>query len=274
MCHPPALIGCCGGERRSWGHMATRQGASMKKLLVPAVGEVVNGGLRNLILEMWYGASLGGPKTCKGYILRVFLCPILLKIEGDYRLMTRNRKRLFKQLNAILTPPTKYSIKLVKCFSSVWYVIPLLLSLCFVAFFLAIWQWKTLEKTGRSMSNWCYWSEWLPDGGIQWLLLDLLNQTMHVVSYRRIAIAIKMVSFVGVFVDCCLFACCPGGCWCNTKQVVTQRQHLVASGVALDMPYWVMLTVLLLCTSVAIEMAGERGAFIHYCRFVIDNNCS
>ena len=99
--------------------MATRQGASMKKLLVPAVGEVVNGGLRNLILEMWYGASLGGPKTCKGYILRVFLCPILLKIEGDYRLMTRNRKRLFKQLNTILTPPTKYSLILVKCFSSV-----------------------------------------------------------------------------------------------------------------------------------------------------------
>ena len=41
--------------------------------------------------------------------------------------MTRNRKQLFKQLNAILTPLTIYSFKLVKCFSSVWYVTPLLL---------------------------------------------------------------------------------------------------------------------------------------------------
>jgi hypothetical protein len=34
---------------------------------------------------------------------------------------------LFKQLNAILTPPTKYSVKLLKCFSFVRYVIPLVL---------------------------------------------------------------------------------------------------------------------------------------------------
>jgi hypothetical protein len=28
--------------------------------------------------------------------------------------------------------------------------------------------------------------------------------------------AIKMATFLGVFDDCCLFACCPGGCWGNT----------------------------------------------------------
>jgi hypothetical protein len=50
--------------------------------------------------------------------------------------------------------------------------------------------------------------------------LDLFHQAMHVVMYRRIATAIKTVSFVGVFVDCCLFACCPGGCWGNTEQVI------------------------------------------------------
>ncbi len=36
--------------------------------------------------------------------------------------------------------------------------------------------------------------------------LDLLYQAMRTVTYRRIATAIKMASFVGVFVDCCLFA--------------------------------------------------------------------
>jgi hypothetical protein len=45
--------------------------------------------------------------------------------------------------------------------------------------------------------------------------LDLLHWAMRTVTYRRIAMAIKMATFLGVFVDCCLFACCPGGCWGN-----------------------------------------------------------
>jgi hypothetical protein len=47
--------------------------------------------------------------------------------------------------------------------------------------------------------------------------LNLLHQAMHVVSYRRIAMAIETASFVGVFVYCCLFACCPGGQWGNKE---------------------------------------------------------
>ncbi len=50
--------------------------------------------------------------------------------------------------------------------------------------------------------------------------LDLLHWVMHAVMYRRIAMAIKMASFAGVFVDCCLYACCPGSCWGNMEQVV------------------------------------------------------
>jgi hypothetical protein len=46
--------------------------------------------------------------------------------------------------------------------------------------------------------------------------LDLLHQAMHTVTYRRIATAIKTATFLGVFVNCCLFACCPGGHWGNT----------------------------------------------------------
>ncbi len=50
--------------------------------------------------------------------------------------------------------------------------------------------------------------------------LDLLHWAMHTVLYWRTAAAINMATFLGVFVDCCLFACCPGNHWGNTKRVV------------------------------------------------------
>jgi hypothetical protein len=46
--------------------------------------------------------------------------------------------------------------------------------------------------------------------------LDLLHWVMRTVTYRRITMAIKTATFLGVFVDCCLFACCPGSRWGNT----------------------------------------------------------
>jgi hypothetical protein len=46
--------------------------------------------------------------------------------------------------------------------------------------------------------------------------LDLLHWAMHAVTYQCIAMAIKTATFLGVFVDCCLFACCPGGRWGDT----------------------------------------------------------
>ncbi len=92
--------------------------------------------------------------------------------------------------------------------------------------------------------------------------LNLLHRAMCAVTYRRIAMAIKTASFFGVFVDCCLFACCPGGRWGDTEQVVAQCRRLVASGVALDMPHWAMPSVLLWRTAVAIETACGRGAFV------------
>jgi hypothetical protein len=56
--------------------------------------------------------------------------------------------------------------------------------------------------------------------------------------------AIKMASFAGVFVDCYLYACCPGGRWGNMEQVVARCWHPMASGVAVDMPHWVMPSAL------------------------------
>ncbi len=86
--------------------------------------------------------------------------------------------------------------------------------------------------------------------------LNLFHWVMCAVTYRRITMAIETASFVGVFVDCCLFVCCPGSRWGNTEQVVARWWHPVASGVALDMPHWAMPSVLLRRTAVAIETAG------------------
>jgi hypothetical protein len=94
--------------------------------------------------------------------------------------------------------------------------------------------------------------------------LNLLHWVMCAVTYRRIAMAIETASFLGVFVDCCLFACCPGSRWGDTEQVVARCRCPVASGVALDMPHWAMPSVLLRRTAIVIKTAGGQGAFVRY----------
>jgi hypothetical protein len=61
------------------------------------------------------------------------------------------------------------------------------------------------------------------------------------VRYKRIAMAIRMASTVGIFFHHCLFACCPGGRWDNMEQFVAQWQRPEASGVAMDMLHRAML---------------------------------
>ncbi len=82
--------------------------------------------------------------------------------------------------------------------------------------------------------------------------LDLLHWAICAVLYRRTAAAIKMASKVGVFVDCCLFACCPGGRWGDMEQVAARWRHPMASKVALDMLHQAMPSVLPRSTAVAI----------------------
>jgi hypothetical protein len=48
--------------------------------------------------------------------------------------------------------------------------------------------------------------------------VDLLQWAMRAVSYRCIAMAIKMASNVGVFFHCCCFAWDPGSCRGNREQ--------------------------------------------------------
>ncbi len=92
--------------------------------------------------------------------------------------------------------------------------------------------------------------------------LSLLHRAMCTVTYRRIAMAIKMATFLGALVDCCLFACCPGGRWGNTEQVITRWRRPVASGVALDMPHRAMPSVLLWRIRKAFETGRNGGAFV------------
>ncbi len=94
--------------------------------------------------------------------------------------------------------------------------------------------------------------------------LNLLHWAMCTVRYRCITMAIKMASFLGVFVYCCLFACCPGGRWGDTERVVAQCRRPVASGVALDMLHWAMPSVLLRRTAVAIEMTSGQDTFVRH----------
>jgi hypothetical protein len=97
--------------------------------------------------------------------------------------------------------------------------------------------------------------------------LDLLHWAICAVLYPCTATAIKTTSFVGEFVDCCLFTCCFGGRWGNMEQVVARWRLPVASRLALDMPHWAMPSVLLQRTTVAIKTAGGWGTFAH-CRLL------
>jgi hypothetical protein len=97
--------------------------------------------------------------------------------------------------------------------------------------------------------------------------LDLLHWAMHAVTYQRIAMAIKTATFLGVFVDCCLFANCPGSRWGNTEQVVARWRLPGASSVDLDLLHLAMPRSLLQRIRMAIKMACDGGTFVRHCRF-------
>ncbi len=90
---------------------------------------------------------------------------------------------------------------------------------------------------------------------------DLLHWAIRAVTYRRIAMAIEMAIFARVFVDCCLYACCPGGRWGDTEQVVARCRRPVASVVALDTSHWAMPSVLLRRVHKAFKIGHDGGAF-------------
>ena len=97
--------------------------------------------------------------------------------------------------------------------------------------------------------------------------LDLLHWAMRAVLYRRTAAAMNMATFLGVFVDCCLFACCPGGRWGDTELVVAQWRRPGASSVALDLLNWAMPRALLQRVHMAMKMARNGGVLSSHRRF-------
>jgi hypothetical protein len=103
--------------------------------------------------------------------------------------------------------------------------------------------------------------------------LDLLHWAMHAVTYQRIAMAIKTATFLGVFVDCCLFACCPGSRWGNMERVVARWWLPGASSVALDLLHRAMPGSLLPRVRMAIEMACDGGTYLFVIvDFIINHN--
>jgi hypothetical protein len=48
----------------------------------------------------------------------------------------------------------------------------------------------------------------------------------------------------------------------NTGRILTQWRHMVASRVALDLPYWAMRSTSYHLIRMAIEMTSEGGAFV------------
>ncbi len=182
------------------------------------------------------------------------------------------RQPLLHTVFCHLAPPTNYILTFLKPFSLVWYVIPLLKT-GFLAstrdLFLWFWRWKH-RKSHHShvptMLLGVLLAQWrCPVASIE--ALDLLHWAMHAVTYQRIAMAIKMAIFARVFVDCCLYACCPGGRWGNAEQVVAQCRHPVASVVALDMPHRSMPSILLRRIRKAFKIGHNGGAFQCHCQF-------
>ncbi len=141
-----------------------------------------------------------------------------------------------------LAPPINYIVTLVKPFSFVWYVIPLLKTgvLALASdLFLRFWRWKH-QKKYRSHVRFILLDIILaqrrcPVASCE--ALDLLHWAICAVTCRHIAMAIKAACFLGVYVDCCLFACCPGSRWGDTEQVVAWCRRPVASRVALYIPH-------------------------------------
>jgi hypothetical protein len=135
---------------------------------------------------------------------------------------------------------------------------------------------KTSNKTIIAMSGFILWDIILA----QWrhpvassIALDLLHWAMHAVLYWCTAAAMNMATFLGVFVDCCLFACCPGGCWGNMERVVARWRLSGASSVALDLLHWAMPRSLLQRSTWPSKWPATEAHLFVIFDFIINHNC-
>jgi hypothetical protein len=163
-------------------------------------------------------------------------------------------------------PPTNYLLTLIKPFSIVWYIIPLLKTGAFNStrdLFLWVDDEKTCKKPAYVCPmasighNTCLIAAF--SGFYQSPGPPLPGNAQDIVPAHHHGHQNGQQSW-SIF--CCPFVCCwPGGNWGNTEQVVAWWRHPVASGVALDMLYRAMPSVSLRRTTMAIKTTNNGGTF-------------
>ncbi len=169
-------------------------------------------------------------------------------------------------------PQTNEILTFMKPCSCVWYVIPplktgALASTC--NFFVQVGDENTQEKLAYAWPIACIGRNSCPmvasSGFYQSPGPPLLGDACGIVPAHRRGHQNGQESW-SIFC-CCFVCCCPGGCWGDMEQVVARWWCPVSSGVALDMPYHVMLSVLLQRTCMAIKMACNGGALVVWSPF-------
>ena len=189
--------------------------------------------------------------------------------------MTRHRKQLLKRLDSILTTPTKYFDILFRCFSSVWYVIPLLLLGQLELFFNDL----TMKYTPKIRVR-CVWL--MPIGVSACPMAMAMfsgfyeshepppsGDALGIVPPHRNGHQNGKQSRYHCFV-----CCRPGGCRGDTEWVVAQWRHLVTFMKALIMLHRAMPHAPLQRLRTAIEMACNGCAFVCHCCFFAWRNHS
>ncbi len=168
---------------------------------------------------------------------------------------------------SVAPPPPNYILMLMKPFSFVWYLIPLLktgalASTCNLS------PRVDDDKTNKKLAYVCPMASIgcntfpmaASSGFYQSLGPPQLGDACGIIPAHRCG---HQHSHQRWPIFCHRFVCCcPGACWGNTEQVGARWQHPVASGVVLDMLHWEMPSVLLRRTALAIKMVNNRGAFV------------
>jgi hypothetical protein len=92
--------------------------------------------------------------------------------------------------------------------------------------------------------------------------LNLLYRAMRAVAYRRIAMAIRMASKVGVFVIVVVLYMTPAAAGAIHSRYLPNGKYPVASTKALNLLHWAMHLALPRCIRRAIKTASKGGAFV------------
>ncbi len=213
-----------------------------------------------------------GQKLVKSNILQVFLMSNdkFLTLHLENPMQYRNHPSICYSAN--LNHPTNYIVTLVKPFSFVCYVLPLLKTGALALtrdLFLQVDDEKTWKKQAYAWPIATIGRNTCPmvasSGFYQSPAPPSLGDACGIVPahLRGSQNGQQSWPIITLFFVCC----CPGGRWGNMERVVVRRQHPVASGIALDMLHWEMRFILHRRTAMAIKTAGRQRTFDRHQRF-------